>query len=74
MHECALEDPIAITQRGLFSLTPEVWAKVTEVTVKKHISHQPVLKGLMLDVLPDTLDSLSLADTFFVGGARACRF
>jgi hypothetical protein len=35
-HERALEDPIAITQRGLFSLTPEVWTKVTEVTVRKH--------------------------------------
>jgi hypothetical protein len=58
----------------LFSLTPEVWAKVTEVTVKKHIYHQSVLKGLLLDVLPDTLDSFSLADTFLVGGARACRF
>jgi hypothetical protein len=61
----------------LFSLTIEVWAKVTEVTFKKHIYHQSVLKGLLLDVLPedpDTLNSFSLADTFLVGGARACRF
>jgi hypothetical protein len=74
MHERAPEVPVAITQRGLFSPTPEVWTKVAEVTIKKHFPHQSVLKGLTPDVLPDTLDSFSLADTFLVGGAKACRF
>jgi hypothetical protein len=50
-----------------FPLAPEILTKVTDVTVKKCFPHQSVLEGLMLDVLPDTLDSFSFADTFLVG-------
>jgi hypothetical protein len=66
VHERALEAPVTITKRELFLLAPEVLTKVTDVTVKKCFPHQSVLEGLMLDVLPNTLDSFSLADTFLV--------
>lgn len=64
-HERALEAPIAITQRELLSLAPEVRTKVADVTVKKRVPYQPVLEGLMLKVTADTARSILHQSTIF---------
>jgi len=50
VYERAMEAPITITQRELLSLAPKVCAQIADITIKKHIPHEPVVQAMIEEV------------------------